>query len=415
MLNNRFKKYDDIFFAFIHKDHVYPAIIKSKGYKFTTALKVLIKCFFNNLRSSFKKNSKSLDGKIWLFAESLNQYRALQDLTKFPQSVLVSKENSSFVEKEYQLHLNAQFKYRLVGLFKFWRYKKIFGKKFKLHLNTILVHDGIYESLLELLKKHRPLMIVFSNDHNAYCRALRLAATDLRIKTVYLQHAAVTEEFPPLNFSLSLLEGKDSLDKYQKAGTQNAKTALVGMPKFDKFHGFINQNKKLQAIGLALNAGDDFKLYFSLFENLYRSFSKLKFHIRFHPSINVSQIEVPSFFEHSSSSLETSFDFLNKIDMLVAGNSSIHLEAVMMNVVSAQINFTQKNIENDYYGFVKNKLTTVINEADLKDYINKMMVEKPTIRQRAKYYVDTVNTKHDGKSLNLVFEKLNEELLMINC
>src|SRR5690606_18182252 len=64
-----------------------------------------------------------------------------------------------------------------------------------------------YRSLLDFYK---PKNIFFSNDHTPAARALLIAAKDLSIKTIYLQHAAVSTIFPPLNFSLSLLDGQYS-------------------------------------------------------------------------------------------------------------------------------------------------------------------------------------------------------------
>ena len=61
---------------------------------------------------------------------------------------------------------------------------------------------------LEELQKIRPKLALISNDHTVQARSLRISAEILGIKTLYMQHASVSEIFPPLEFDYALLDGE---------------------------------------------------------------------------------------------------------------------------------------------------------------------------------------------------------------
>jgi len=57
-------------------------------------------------------------------------------------------------------------------------------------------------------------VLVVANDHSYPCTTIVKAAQDEGVKTVYIQHASVSDKFPALKFDYALLEGLDSLEKY---------------------------------------------------------------------------------------------------------------------------------------------------------------------------------------------------------
>ena len=418
-LANSIEKYKDIFFSFLYRDEIYPGVKKIKGFSIRGILSVILESLKQEFIAVFKKNKSIINGKIWLYVESINQLKALEPLLDIENSILVtnsdnllSKNINSSIVKLYQ---PTKLKHRVLRFFKLSQYKKLFKENFKAHLNTIIKYDGIYEGLLDVLNKHKPIGIVFSNDHNAFCRALRVAAIDCRIKTVYLQHAAVTDQFPPLKFDLSLLDGQDSFDKYKRAGSVRGKVKLIGMTKFDEYFHLINRKRNVESIGLALNNGDDFDTYFEIFSKLNKRFEKMKYYIRFHPSIEVNKINVPDFFIISYTNKETSFDFLANVDALFSGNSSIHLEATLMNIPSYQIK-NEKDVLKDYYGFIQNKLIEEVNLHELFELIEVIRKNKPEVRYKAKYYNAVIETKYDGFSTIKVKNEISSVLknLFIN-
>ena len=55
-----------------------------------------------------------------------------------------------------------------------------------------------------------------SNDHSPANRALLLVAKSKGIKTVYMQHASVSNLFPVLDFDYSFLDGVNAYNIYKE-------------------------------------------------------------------------------------------------------------------------------------------------------------------------------------------------------
>lgn len=395
-----FTVYEQIYFSFLFRDEEFPAVLKIKGFR----LKSFLKSIYDKIKTNKLDNSISINNKlkdsIWLYVESINQYRAMSEIAGYCNSVLVT-HNIMLIDKLISkdiYYLGLIHSKSKMNIFDYW---KLFGKKFFTHLTTIIKNYDVYESLSNTLEVYNPIAVVMSNDHNVFCRALLFASKKLNIPTIYIQHASVTNRFPPLIFNLNLLEGQDALNKYNEAGPILGKVELVGMIKFDKYFNKINSNTKVMNIGVALNNGDDFNTYFSMATMLKNKFSTLEFNFRFHPSIDTSMLEIPKYALISNPEEENSFEFLSKIDLLIAGNSSIHLEAILMNVVSIFVKSNNKDFI-DYYGFIKNGLVDVIEDRQLVQEIHKLMINKSDVRYRAKSYVDTIGGPWDGKSQELV-------------
>ncbi|MDX5435658.1 MAG: hypothetical protein LPK03_00580, partial [Pontibacter sp.] len=93
------------------------------------------------------------------------------------------------------------------------------------------------------------------------------------------------------------------------------------------------------------------------------------------------------------------FEYLQGIDMLVSGNSGIHLEAVLLNVWSVYYNFNPKEELHDYYGFVAQGLVEEATSYNtLQPSIAQGIAHKPEVYRRASYYHATVGTENDGRS-----------------
>jgi hypothetical protein len=250
-----------------------------------------------------------------------------------------------------------------------------------------------------------------SNDHLVWHRTLRMAAQKNSIPVVYIQHASVTEKFPKLEFDLSLLEGRDALDKYSKKGV-NGEVALIGMPKFDKYYSKINHSKSVKSIGFCTNIHDDESFIEKLCFEMKSAFSEKIIILRPHPGdqrFSFYQNLIDKFkIEFSDWKTENPFEFLQKVDVNVAGESSVHLEAALMNVIP--IHYKMNNKFFDHYSYIKNGLIQNKFEEsnDLVNFILSIRKNKPNIRDRAKNYVDTVNTQYDGKSTQKAVEIINK-------
>jgi hypothetical protein len=83
------------------------------------------------------------------------------------------------------------------------------------HPYCISVFSRVYISLVDswCMLIDRPRFLVVSNDHNPINRALTLLALKLGVKSIYMQHASVSERFPPLRFNYAFLDGEKALSR----------------------------------------------------------------------------------------------------------------------------------------------------------------------------------------------------------
>ena len=94
------------------------------------------------------------------------------------------------------------------------------------------------------------------------------------------------------------------------------------------------------------------------------------------------------------------------MDAIISGNSSVLLDAAMMNVfpiflrdLNAINKYNEKEDPNDKYGFVKNGLAIGCDSIDQINACLKVIIDKkPNIRSKASYYVENINREWDGHS-----------------
>jgi len=262
------------------------------------------------------------------------------------------------------------------------------------------------------LRKIQPRKIVISNQLSVYHRSLAASAHKLGIETIFMQHASVTDNFPPLtNYHTALLEGENTLDKYQKNGSKNLNIYLIGMAKFDYYYGIVNKKAIVENIGICTNGMDNI----DRFEELINKISLLNdiknIYLRPHPSDRRfeqwSKISIRYNIKFSNVRVVNSFDFLGKVDLIIAGDSNILLEAALMNV--SCIYFDSLNSNHDWYGFNKNGLVDYFNKIDLLLIrVGELIIDKKTTRNIAKKYIETINTSFEGRSSQLAANIIND-------
>lgn len=267
---------------------------------------------------------------------------------------------------------------------------------------------GYYIAVKNWLSKIKPEMLVFSNDHNVENRVLRKIAHEIHISTGYIQHASITDEFPVLEFDYAFLEGNDALNKYCIIGDTKTIVFLIGSPKFDGYQRYLNNNQRIDSIGVCINAFDTYESVSHTLQLLRSSFPEKEFSLRPHPGekrmndwknlANKFQITF------SNSKEEKSFDFLKHVDCVIAGNSNILLEATLINVLPVLFDFTLKP-ELIKYSFVENHLCDYFSDAfELVKFLSSASQTKEYVRTRAKYYIDTIDTPFDGNANQLARE-----------
>ncbi len=271
---------------------------------------------------------------------------------------------------------------------------------------------------LRVLTESKPKFVVVSNDHNVDTRSLVAVAHFLGIKTVYMQHASVSPLFPALRFTYAFLDGEKSMRVYEKceknspgdiASYQKPQVFLSGQKK--TLTG--NESKGDNLVGVAVNMLDPIEGILSLVRRL--QISNIPVLLRWHPGqkkIDVERI----YAEFGSDSLVQLSDpgkqhvarFLDRIHTMIAGNSSIHLEAALMGVRTIYFEIVPPSTP-DYYGYVREKVSTHARSVnELLDMLVNGNVDREEGREGAiRHYSETYGTPWYGKEGELVAETLH--------
>jgi len=369
------------------------------------------KGIYYNIKYKAHTDYQRLKGLPWLLVISRNNRDVLKKIKeKIPTAVYLAYEGTETKNGDIVplLHFRIWlYCYRFPLIW--WSFRKKYGKKAWDHIDYIFKGLGQYEASLHFIKKYQPAYIVFSNDHTIFPRAMLLAAKELGVPTIYIQHASVTPYFPPLDFDLNLLEGQATLDQYTLNGPVSGKTKFVGMPKFDPYIKYRNTSKKVRSIGVCSNMMDETKVVEAFLERLSKALPEMTITFRPHPA-DTTNFNIPADIKRSTK-IEPVFEFLQKQDLVIAGNTSVHQAAVLLNVLSVYYEYTPfKEDIRDMYRYCKNELAyPALNFEHLLDLIEKESHQKNIeIYKKAVYYNAVVGTENEGKSGALAAQYIEE-------
>lgn len=378
-------------------------------------IQLILKDFVADFLRLFKE-TKIPEDRIWFLVLTKNNVTALKGIKKsFPNAIYVSffRFRSTAIDSAHFFYLKNRFFYDLIYPFKWLRYYFFEKKKALRYYDLFFTVNGSYEECLRVLKKCKPKAIVFTNDHLVISRALLLAANDLKIQSYYVQHASVTEFFPPLEFTHAMLDGKDAYLKYKKTGEIKSEVHLVGISKFDDYVKESNTKDRVQAIGVAYNLTDEIEEVHGFITNLRNQNLESQIILRAHPADKRSFPDIKNV-SVSNSLKENAFEFIKKIDCLISGDSSIHLEAVLLNVYPLYYNFGESK-RFDFYGYVKNEMVEHFSSFEsLNNKLNDLKKAKPNVQKRAVYYNAAVGTDFYGKSTDKIVKIISDTLKPID-
>ena len=382
-------------------------------------LKSILKLTYNKL--TIKQNKCIHSQSTLFFCISKNEYVSIEQIAKKSENFYILGNNSYKNDFPFlKIYLFSLFFIPIVF------FRCIFIKDAYLKKSVKYAFDGFclaysMNYLLKFyLKEINPKKIVITNHLNVFHRSLTLVANKLKIKTIYIQHASVTNYFPPISeFDYAILDGADSHDKYASRNIGKCKVFLCGVSKFDVFFNHIKKSKivNISNVGICINGMDDFTQISDLILKLQSKLSpNIILTIRPHPAYrqNSDFVLYSNIYDnilYSDSKIEPSFNYIIKQDLIICGDSNIALEATIMNVPC--IYYDPFSLKKDWYGFLKNKVVyyarNTFEVIDLFKLISDII--NPDFRIKAKYYVDTINTIHDGNSSNFIFSILNDHCL----
>ncbi|MCE7055300.1 hypothetical protein LZF95_11490 [Algoriphagus sp. AGSA1] len=362
--------------------------------------------FFDILKFFSREKTKEIPdfrNKKIAYVDTTNNYEALKFLKNHYDVLFVTSAKSPVNDE-------------LIGIFDYLKDSTILGKYLFLLYLSINNKYGIksYLSILKyynrdedhycFFKDNAPSAIFISNDHEPKSRGLIQAAQLLTIPIFYFQHASVSNRFPPLNFTASFLYGKYSNMIYKTKSCSRGDTYLVGNHKFDIFKHEIKEKAnvgEISIVGIAYNELDNLDKIRFLVSSLSMEPNIKKIVVRPHPrdkrELFSKQTDIIDKIIISNSNIESSINFLLKVDLLIAGNSSILLEAALSNVVPVQYSFGEYQSHlNDYYGFISYGVANYMNNyKELIDFITKYDFSAVHPRRKTKYYDASVESDFD--------------------
>ena len=350
--------------------------------------------------------------RVWVLYNTKNQFDSLRFLqTGFQDIIFVTHEpHAAFFDASGQTvilpyYAAMPFRYVLHYLPTIWRTLLRQPQHFMRMFHYFIRGIGQFEVFSKLLARYQPRAIIISNDHSVHCRAMMHAGNRSGLPTIFFQHASVMSDFPPMRFTHACVEGQDTVDKFMSIdpGTQTT-FHLVGMPKLDYFFSRINNKERVEVLGIPFGPDDHLDDIARLTSYIMTYCSGLRIRVRKHPAdprtVDLGELPITdNTVELSDPVVESAFDYLGSVDMIINGSSSIHLEAVLLNVVS--LYFTHSDI-HDLYQYVANGLVDKANTySEIVRYIQRNQIRKETVRHRAKYYYAPLNTPYDGRTAEL--------------
>jgi hypothetical protein len=382
--------------------------------------------FFRNFISDIKHRRFliSFKDQVIFYSAGLNEYYSLNEIYKNTPLPKLFVNNPPYGKPGVYF---PRFLPSLLSLFylpAFLRYyffsDKVTRDNINYSRNDVLHSYGYYVFFKNMFKNNRPKAIVVSNDHLCDIRIIIHFCNIYKVPSFYVQHASVSYVFPKLNMDYALLEGEEARKTYITAGSDPRKIYLIGMVKADPWIKKINTRNAIGTIGFAINSTENEALLVQEINSLIAEFPDKKIILRPHPqqytyqmkerlSAILKNINRTSLFYISDPRTENAFEFILQLDVLISGNSSIHLEAVLLNVLS--VFYDNTGVYSDPYGYLKNDLTKKAGSIkEIIQIINLFQSRRPFVRDKAKLYIDTVNTLNEGRSAILAAEIIREKL-----
>ena len=361
---------------------------------------------FNIFNFNYKKMP------VVLLAYTSNQRHTVESLKNRPDAQLFGNTTyGEFVLPEYKSYFYSIKYYKQVS--------NLYNQSGN-HLRSILnytFHEywltyGHFMMLVSFYKRIEAQIVVVSNDNYLRTRIMTYVCEYIGIKSVYIQHASVSSDFPSLIFDYALLEGRDSLDKYLKIGNIKSNVFLLGSLK-EPTRNDICDSKEVKEIGICFGLIDDIVKVNDLIVEVLKVFDCDKIFLRPHPRDDRNSLINDLISKHkiqlSDSKKVDSSSFLSNVQCIISSESNIHLEATIQNVYSLYFNLTESNRQKfDVYGFISNKLISDFSDkANLLKMLLKLKNKKPNVREKARYYNATIGTKYEGKSYFLYNEVIS--------
>ena len=237
-----------------------------------------------------------------------------------------------------------------------------------------------------ILYSVRPLpdsieVLCVASDHAPVARALVSLSKERNTKTCYVQHARVTEYFPPLNTDLSVLYDEVSLDVYRRSAELSGKAfdaRTVFMPPFSESFRQPDVRGEFHRIGLCLSRFPEIDRLLPVVSHLSSLSYVNNIILRPHPACRLDLSLLLSCEKVSAQPVGQSLvDFSASIDVALVPSSGVAVELLHNGIATFYLEGVD-DLPDDYYGFVRDGILPKFNQDLLSsaESINALFDEK---------------------------------------
>jgi len=385
-----------------------------KPRSFVLQIASLVKAALKGRYIVFKNTFIKANSKAVFFVNTINQIACLKPLYAGIGNKIIISDGTYYSKNVPDIALVSLYSLLFLPyLLLYLLFSTGYKRKSLLAFFAVYVRSyGYYHYFIELFKKYRDdiELAVVSNDHSSYNRAFTFAATRVGIDTLYVQHASVSLQFPPLDFKYAFLNGMDELEKYNAIGSSSAECFLTGMMQFDKY---VNRKKIFSGkIGICISRWYNFDKIVELIGFIAKAgISSIV--VRAHASLSADKLQIINDrydVEISTQDSENAFDFLKRVDLIISCVSTIILQAAMMKTYPVYYEFAPERDDYiDYYGYLKNGVVNkrYTNPQEVVEFLKSF--HDLEYYKNTKHYCSVINTKYEGRSTELardVYERI---------
>lgn len=215
----------------------------------------------------------------------------------------------------------------------------------------------------DLKESHQVQNIIVSSDSNPYALASVLAGYKHNKKTFYINHGFIPPNPPRLITDFSILDSEKLFEMYQHHKKNRSKLIFKGVEGLSR-NGQIVLPQQINQIGIFLSLVTNWGELYLLIEKLQKKYKVL---VRLHPNLIIrkkSEVEKLRLLNLKLSyANEVATEDVKKCDLVIAGNSSVHLTVLKFKTPSLYYNQID-NVPDDFYYFIKNGLTYHLENPD---------------------------------------------------
>ena len=219
-----------------------------------------------------------------------------------------------------------------------------------------------------ILKRNKIQATIVSSDTNPYAMGLTWAAKSMRLKTLYINHGHIPEGPPRLFFDYAFLDGNALLDVYKRTSPTSTKVIFKGCEgDYRPLNLSALKNDSIR-IGVFQSLITDTDLFLNIINQL-RSKSFVKsILVRLHPNLVIRNKKIV---KKISQMKDVQLSYANELatcdlkncDLVIAGNSSVHLTSLKFGVPSIYLNQIDI-VPHDFYLLLKNNIIPYFDSVD---------------------------------------------------